>query len=340
MSQSEQQSTPTVTKLAYVTSVIDTLNDLGCTKWASIDDAAAAAYGVAQKLAFDPATDVPTKEAHAQVVDVIEKLAECSMEEHEKQEKEKKKDKEKSESKSDEEKYKEARLAYVSQFEGAEQQKQAAEYFDLYAVASYKVASNAGLDPKKDNPGNSAADAAKHDPVGAIDQRHRPDGYAENPPNRKVDPAADAGKEQPHPKGSELGKTAAQAILDEILGKHAMAQHGLDPVIDNPGNSPEEAATHDPVGAIDQIHRPSGYAENPPDREVNPAAHVGTQGPHPNADNLGKTARFRETVEMAMGNSTFAKLAREHKIAHAEAMMNLTPSQKVAYLEKLSARAA
>lgn len=322
------------TKLAYVAGIADTLEGLGLVKFASAESAEAILHHVSSKLAFEPADEntPPTLEKTAQVAEAVIKLAADVQESCDSQSEE---DKKKESDKKREE--------IVSKMEDKEEKEAAERYFRLCDSAVFKAQKLAsalsGENPGSGTISNDLPTAAMTDSIAAIDNAHRPPGYAENPPDRAPNAAADAGQQMPNPNAASVGKTASQLILERIgVVKTAAPGAGENPGMDANGNSLPTAAMTDSIAAIDNEHRPAGYAENPPERAHNAAADGGQQSPNPNASDVGKTAaetQAKEAAAMATGNPAFQKLSKEEKLAHIRAMMPLNITQKVAYLSEL-----
>lgn len=235
--------------------------------------------------------------------------------------------------------------------------------------AAQKLASGTStlITGDKPNQANTPAEAAKHNPLAALDQKNRPQGtYAKGEKgvgqtDMKAPAAAIVGAEQAHPKApgvtdhtansvNQFGKAAS---LNELIRKIASGTGSL-VTGDNASqsNTPSNASQTSATAALDEKERPQGtYAKGEAgvgqtEQKATGSAVVGAEQPHDKAP--GKTdagsnsvteqskaaayvARFEETAREYLPRLP-ATLSDNEKVAAVKTIMGLDPQEIEAFL--------
>jgi len=294
----------TITKVAYISGMADTLGDVGLVRWPSASGYELGVLKTAQALAFDPADveEVDVKTA-GEICDHLIKLAAEMCEESESDDDES----------SEDDMNKVRAEALRSDAEASEDEKTAAVNYwalcDAAKLGARKLAAALnGMNPGQNVTGNSLNDAQAHDSIAQIENRRRPSGYAENAPDDRA-VGGQIGSQQRHPGADNIGRTnssggfqparsgkvaeVSRAIWSSLKSAQdtptGQAENGMNPGQSNmTGNTLSDAEAHDSIAQIENRRRPAGYAENPPD-DGSVGGAVGEQSWHPNASDVGRS---------------------------------------------------
>lgn len=297
----------TISKVAYVDGVANTLGELKLASWGSRDDFEFTVQKVASLLPADPAQVEFEPKLAAEICDAVIKVAEYMKSEScDKEKGEMRKKKKEHAEKMEDSGEKKASMDYLTLFEYAQH--------GARKIAAYKRAQEVptgeaqnGMNPGQANiTGNSLPDATAHDSLAQIENRRRPQGYAESVPDDR-DLGAQIGVQQRHSMADMVGRTnssggfqparkSASDVMYSLFGnKQAQdtpsgeAQNGMNPGQGNmTGNSLSDAAAHDSLSQIENRRRPQGYAENAPD-DNDLGAQIGSQSTHGMAHEVGRT---------------------------------------------------
>lgn len=167
---------------------------------------------------------------------------------------------------------------------------------------------------------NTAEEAALHEATARLDISQRPPGYAHTGPGGAM------------PQGE--GEIGSERSVGEGDAKMAMqrAIHNLRTAAVATGNTGAPntlaaAAKVDDFAALEKKNRPEGYAHKRPSFEVPSGAVIGQEQ---------KVAmdRFQKTAALVLPYLSESFTERE-KVAHVQAMMNLSPRGKAKYLNEM-----